>query len=419
MLITEYNKDELQKRLSTETVYVYPIYVDQNAHVVENKLSSLHILFEDNSYYCIPYDHPDATPLENDFSFDRKVVTLYKKNFIASNVIDLATLLHLNGVSIPEEKDFYTPAISQNKNQFKFKNLHRSIPLSMWMYVGENLLLKCKELYNQYKDIESTTAFEFVNKVTIPTLTTIERGGIWTTDNQFVFSSYNIYTATGRPSNAFGGINFAALNKHDGTREKFVSRFEENGTLVQFDYEAFHPRLAASLIKYPLPDTSFHTYLAQQYYGTEDITDEMYEESKARTFTLMYGQTDDTGGVEFFQRLKKYSSELWELYRQNGFVLSETGRKVIVPDPNPSKVFNYLMQLTETEEAILRVHDVCNFLKVLKSRVILYTYDAILLDVHNDELDSMENVANILSMGGFPVRQYRGHNYNIIDLYKI
>ncbi len=86
---------------------------------------------------------------------------------------------------------------------------------------------------------------------------------------------------------------------------------------------------------------------------------------------------------------------------------------------NYTIVVNYLMQLTETEEAIHRVHDVCNFLEVLKSRVILYTYDAILLDVHNDELDSMENVANILSIGGFPVRQYRGHNYNSIDLYKI
>ena len=78
-----------------------------------------------------------------------------------------------------------------------------------------------------------------------------------------------------------------------------------------------------------------------------------------------------------------------------------------------------MMQLTETEEAINRVHDVCNFLGMRESRVILYTYDAILLDVHNDELDSMENVANILSAGGFPVRQYRGHNYNELNLYKI
>lgn len=227
-----------------------------------------------------------------------------------------------------------------------------------------------------------------------------------------VYSDYNIYTSTGRPSNAFGGINFAALNKNDGSREKFVSRFGENGTLVQFDYEAFHLRLAGKLMDYYLPPTSLHKYLAQQYYGNLTITKEQYEESKARTFALMYGQSDDTGGVEFFQKIKGYSSKLWDEYCQNGFVLSGTGRKVILTDPSKNKVFNYMMQLTETEEAIQRVNKVSQFL----NRVILYTYDAIVLDVPNNELYLMDKVAEILSEGGFPVRQYRGHNYNELNL---
>ena len=33
------------------------------------------------------------------------------------------------------------------------------------------------------------------------------------------YSEYNLFTSTGRPSNRFGGINFAALNKKDGSRE--------------------------------------------------------------------------------------------------------------------------------------------------------------------------------------------------------
>lgn len=419
MLVTEYNKSDLQKRLSTEVAYVYPIFVDQHKHRAENAWSSLHVLFEDNTYYCIPYDHPDAISIEEDFSFDHKVITLHKKNLFSGNVIDLASILHLNGVAIPEERDFYTPFLTQLKERFKTKNLHKSVPLSIWMLVCKALLLRCKTLYNQYKDTEDTSAFKFINEITIPTLDWIECNGIWTTDSKYVFSSYNIHTATGRPSNAFGGINFAALNKNDGTREKFISRFGENGTLVQFDYEAFHLRLAGKLMGYELPTTSLHTYLAQQYYGTDDITEEQYNDSKARTFALMYGQTDDTGGVEFFQKMKEYSYKLWEEYRQNGFVLSETDRKVTVQDPNQSKVFNYLMQLTETEEAIFRVKDVCDFLGTHRSKVILYTYDAILLDVHNDELDFMENVSKLLSAGGFPIRQYRGDNYNNLILHKI
>jgi len=306
----------------------------------------------------------------------------------------------------------------QIKNQFKFKNLHYSIPLTSWIETAEAFLQHCQHLYNRYQSTEHESAFQFINQITIPTLTSIEKSGLQTTDGM-VYSDYNIYTSTGRPSNAFGGINFAALNKNDGTREKFISRFGENGTLVQFDYEAFHLRLAGNLIDYQLPETSLHTYLAQQYYGVDEVTEEQYEESKARTFALMYGQSDDTGGVEFFKKIKGYSSKLWEEYRQNGFVLSKTGRKVVLTDPSKNKVFNYMMQLTETEEAISRVEDVCGFLGMHESKVILYTYDAILLDVRNDELDSMDNVSKLLSAGGFPVRQYRGHNYDQLNLYKI
>jgi DNA polymerase I-like protein with 3'-5' exonuclease and polymerase domains len=420
VITTQTELTELTNRLREETAYVYPVTVDAFLHPVQNKLSSLHFLFDDGTYYTVSVNHPDAPHFDIDLSRACQLVTLHQKELKqlikVSDVIDLASILHMNGVEIPTYRDYYTMIIHQIKNQFKFKNLHYSIPLTSWIENAEAFLQYAKNLYTKYREIEHTEAFQFINQITIPTLTKIENAGLWTTDNQFVYSDYNIYTSTGRPSNAFGGINFAALNKNDGTREKFVSRFGENGTLVQFDYEAFHLRLAADLIGYQLPETSVHEFLAKQYYGTDNITEEQYEESKSRTFGLMYGYSDDTGGVEFFQKLKEYSSDLWEKYRQNGFVLSGTGRKVTVFDPTGNKVFNYIMQLTETEEAIARVNGVCQYLDMFKSKVILYTYDAILLDVHNDELDIMENVAQKLSKGGYPVRQYRGHNYNELKL---
>ena len=423
VITTQAELEYLTNRLREETAYVYPVAVDAFLHPVQNKLSSLHFLFDDGSSYTVSVNHPDAPHFQIDLSSVYQLVTLYQKELRqlvqTTNVIDLATILHMNSVEIPTYRDYYTMAIHQIKNQFKFKNLHYSVPLTSWIETAEAFLQLTKNLYRQYQETEHTEAFQFVNQVTIPTLTKIENAGLWTTDNQFVYSDYNIYTSTGRPSNAFGGINFAALNKNDGTREKFISRFGENGTLVQFDYEAFHLRLAADLIGYKLPETSVHEFLAKQYYGTDNITEEQYEESKSRTFGLMYGYSDDTGGVEFFQKLKEYSSNLWEKYRQNGFVLSETGRKVVVTDPTRNKVFNYMMQLSETEEAIARVEGVCKYLDTFNSKVILYTYDAILLDVKNDELDIMETVAQKLSNGGYPVRQYRGHNYNELIVYKI
>ena len=63
----------------------------------------------------------------------------------------------------------------------------------------------------------------------------IERNGLKTYE-KIVYSEYNPYTSTGRPSNRFGGMNFAALNKSDGSREQFISRFN-NGVLVEMDFD--------------------------------------------------------------------------------------------------------------------------------------------------------------------------------------
>jgi hypothetical protein len=68
-------------------------------------------------------------------------------------------------------------------------------------------------------------------------------------DKDYCYSQYNYFTITGRPSNRFGGINFAALNKEDDTRECFTTRFED-GILIEVDFNSYHPRLIASIVDY-------------------------------------------------------------------------------------------------------------------------------------------------------------------------
>ncbi len=223
MVIT--NLDDIIKltnRLLEETAYVYPVAVDAFLHPVQNKLSSLHFRFEDGTFYTVSISHPDAPHFEVDLSHAYKLVTLHQKELRhltnAVNVIDLATMLHLNNEVIPIYREFYTMGIHQIKNQFKFKNLHYSIPLTSWVETAEAFLQHCEHLYKAYDSMERNPAFQFINQITIPTLASIERSGIQTTDG-LVYSDYNIYTSTGRPSNAFGGINFAALNKNDKPRK--------------------------------------------------------------------------------------------------------------------------------------------------------------------------------------------------------
>ena len=82
---------------------------------------------------------------------------------------------------------------------------------------------------------------------------------------------------------AFGGINFAALNKSDGTRKKYISRYGDNGCMIEMDYDAYHLRLIAEIVGYEFPEGSVHQYLADQY-GVD------YDKSKSLSFKYLYGE---------------------------------------------------------------------------------------------------------------------------------
>ncbi len=427
--------EKLQNRIETEASVVVPIFVDQNIHPAGNTVSSIHILI-DQDYYCVPVKHPDAISMTISLENAFKVITLYKReilhtfNIPQERVHDVATMLHLSSKNIPEVREYYTPIITRMLQQFQFKNLHLSVPLAIWMEYGRKLTTFIRD--NFYTEIPD--GYEFVSNTIIPTLTQIEKSGI-TVDvpvltehfgdikkyisNNTIYSEYNPYTATGRPSNKYGGINFAALNKSDGTRQSFISRYGEDGLLIQFDYEAFHLRLVAAQMGYRLPETSVHTFLAQQYYGKAEVTPEEYEASKARTFALMYGMNEDLGGVEFFHKVRQYSGQLWDIYKTMGYIKTKTGKKIIVDEPSSNKVFNYSVQWLETETALQNVVKVCELLQDKLTKPILYTYDAILLDLHRSETALLPRIKYLLEEGGYPTRMYKGVNYNELEMVKI
>jgi len=145
MVITNPNDIiKLTNRLQDETTYVYPVTVDAFLHSVQNKLSSLHFRFDDGTFYTISVNHPDAPNFHIDLSRAHKLVTLHQKELRhltnAVNIVDLATIVHLKNDVIPIYREFYTMGIHHIKNQFKFKNLHYSIPLTSWVETAEAFL---------------------------------------------------------------------------------------------------------------------------------------------------------------------------------------------------------------------------------------------------------------------------------------
>ena len=153
---------------------------------------------------------------------------------------------------------------------------------------------------NIFNDEFINSRYDYMTRI----LYTIEKNGMLKND-KLVYTQYNNFTSTGRPSNRFGGLNFAALNKTDGSRKPYISRFGSKGKLVEFDYDAYHLRLIGEVVGYEFPLTSVHQYFA-------DIFKVSYEEAKVNSFRLLYGEIpwDIAKNVEFFGKVKEFVDKL-------------------------------------------------------------------------------------------------------------
>jgi len=263
---------------------------------------------------------------------------------------------------------------------------------------------------------------KFINQITLPTLAQIERYGLRVDDNfdkkeliqnGYVYSQYNHLTTTGRPSNRYGNVNYNALNKENGSRTPFISRFE-NGTLFLLDYDGYHVRLIAKLMGYDLPPESVHAHFAKQYFNVDHVTEEMYDESKKITFRMLYGGLlDEYAHITYFRQIPALIAELWADYRTNGYIPSVISQKPIIADSD-TKLFNYIIQNYETEQNLMVMRKILIDTQAFKSVPVLYTYDSILFDVEEGETESyLHTVKKIMEINGqFPVKTKYGKNYN-------
>ena len=95
-----------------------------------------------------------------------------------------------------------------NMMHYKKNNINKVVPILKHLEYCRKLSDLLRETVETSNDNDTMT----YNNEVLVNLSHIEQNGIQTTSGM-VFSQYNIYTSTGRPSNRFGGINFAALNK--------------------------------------------------------------------------------------------------------------------------------------------------------------------------------------------------------------
>jgi len=403
-------------KFKSEDCIVIPIFSDTNLHPQENTLSLLYISFIDGKDYMLPFSHSETINLDISYldklNSDNKKYTFNKKELLHAihlkNVIDV-NLQYYMEYNVPlNVDDISTLTHNFFNNKFYNRNNLNSIIPTM------KHLEYCRKLSNELKKHINLPVHKEYNENVIDNLTYLESSGLQTV-NDTVYSEYNLYTSTGRPSNRYGGVNFAALNKTDGSRKPYISRFGTDGMLVEFDYDAYHLRLIGNLIGYEFPKGSVHEHMAK-FYGCD------YNESKNRSFKYLYGRIpiEVVQMNPFFSKVHDYINEIWNGYKKEDFITSNIYSKKIyrknLSNMNKNKLFNYLIQLTETENNMRMLTDLISHLKEFKyeSKLVLYSYDSFLFDFNmNDGTKFLKMVKSIIEQNGkYPTKVSKGTNYH-------
>ena len=82
---------------------------------------------------------------------------------------------------------------------------------------------------------------------------------------------------------------------------------------------------------------------------------------------------------------------------------------------NPQKLFNYLLQNLETSTNVRILWDIIKLLKGKKTKLILYTYDAFLLDVCKEEKEDIKKILQVFKKYKLKVKIKHGDSYDFTE----
>jgi hypothetical protein len=401
--------------IATREVVLVPVPLNYSLHPKESSLCVIYVRdLKDNQSYLIPINHPDTIHCyEIPTNIFRAYVPSIKESvhlgIKADNLIDLELLHYYN---------------TGKKLSFEKTSAQNFIERKFWKYNENNKLVPILKLLEYCKNNRKTyietidnigslsTGFIEFNRDITGAYSYLESNGLHTTSNT-EYTHYNLFTATGRPSNTHNGINYAALNKEDGSRDRFTSRFD-NGMMVEFDFDAYHLRLISNLIKYTLPDGSVHEYLGKYYFDKDTLTPEEYQEAKRINFKILYGGIPkEFNNIEFFRLIGVFISKLWHEWKSKSYITTYLYKRRMTKERlgemNPQKLFNYYIQAYETEHNIQVIKRFKEVLDDKQTKVVLCTYDSFLFDFNIS--DGLETLQQIKSAMDIPSKVSIGANY--------
>lgn len=449
-MVTIIDTDEKFERFEahydkSDQVLLIPIYEELDKNPVVNNLSLLYVGTPD-SQFLLCFNHSETKSISEDYlSFlndaGKTKFIVDKKRFVqyedVENLIDVS-LLHWFRTN--DQLEFPTLPNYHFSFQYSAPKIKVShIPVYQIAETCGESSEKAWKIIDDTSDLLDRNAFHRYNDRVINTFASIESNGLKIDGdlfnevfkekierdfNEYVFTDYNLFTSTGRPSNANHSINFAALNPDERQMDPFVSRFDDGGLLLM-DYDAFHLRLIGKLCGYDLPSESFHTYLGKKYFDKDEISDEEYDESKKISFQLLYGEDiEEARNLEYFDRTYNLKQKIWDIYKKCGYIQTPLFHRQIDGDHisslNPGKAFSYLLQSFETEFNVRVIQRLLKLLESYKTELVLYTYDSLLFDFSkSDGRQLITKIRDEMERDQMKVKIYAGKNYGSLKRIKL
>jgi len=398
-----------------EKAFVELIPYSNKVHPVENGICAVYIRpLNSTKGYIASIDHSETLSLDIDEV--KRVISKFKYVYVR----DKKEFLHyfiLKGLfDITLTSPPYIQELTQTHSYFyqKYpnkKDINRIIPIvKHYEY--------CEKTFEDLKDRIHEPINNFYNDKTTVVFNAIERSGLridrglfvshfHDVDSDYVYTQFNFKTLTGRPSNKFGGVNYAAINKDNGDRQCFIPR---NDILFELDISAYHPTLLANLVNYDFGDKDIHSAFAEMY-GVD------YQKAKELTFKQLYGGVfEQYKDLEFFKKVQVYTDELWANYQENGWIESPISGHIFsednLEDMKPQKLLNYVLQNLETSTNVCILWEIFRLLKGKNTKLVLYTYDSFLLDLDKSEKQVIKEILEVFKKYKLQVKYSYGDTYD-------
>ena len=410
-----------QKPIQEAFVEIIPYH--DNIHPALNGVSLVYIRpFNDTKGYMLCIDHSET------FSLDKTLVNELLQNIKRVWVQDKKQALYYFPLKCLHDLATLTPTYIQEPTKahtyfyYKYPNYTKTnklIPVSKHYE-------KCEHIYQQVRSVipkELPPYFDFYNNKVVLAFFGIEKNGLkinkyefdkhyelnqefYSISNDHIYTSYNLATTTRRPSNSFNGVNFAAINKDDGSRRSFIS----SHGFVEFDISAYHPTIIGRFLTYDFGIQDVHQAFAELYQTS-------YQEAKEITFKQLYGGiSKEYEHIEFFQQVKQFIENNWREFISTGKVTVPISGYVFEKDKlenmNPQKLFNYMLQNIESAINSYILMDIHKLLRGCKTKIVLYTYDSFLFELGEGEEGIELGINKIFEKYKLTTKIKKGYNYD-------